>query len=147
MSEALEILETIRALGADVIAELKVRPASRVPDDLIQRAAAHADEIRALLAGLKPDTHEPTCWRCGAGSEPPAIEDQIETLIYEHQKRGEVFRLRESEISRLRKLLQPGDLIAVAANVHRITNPTYASVTILRDGKLISIDRRELADG
>ncbi|HUY28576.1 MAG TPA: hypothetical protein VMV27_14285 [Candidatus Binataceae bacterium] len=111
-------------------------------DDYLAKARA------AAAAAKETDcASDRNCWRCAAGSEPPAIEDQVELLTYEHQKRGEVFRLRDSEIARLQKLLQPGDLIAVAVNFMRVVNPTYGSIAIIRDGKLISIDRRELADG
>ncbi len=146
ISEASQILETIRALGADIVVDLKVRPASRVPDDLIHRAAAHADEIRALLAESAPS--ERPCWRCNADPEPPSMDEQLETLFYEHKKRPEIFHLRESEIARLKSLLQPGDMLAIVTGaVVRGHDPMYAGIAILRDGKIVIIDRRELADG
>ncbi len=66
ISEASQILETIRALGADIVVDLKVRPALRVPDDLIHRAAAHADEIRALLAELAAPAAAVLALWCGS---------------------------------------------------------------------------------
>lgn len=81
MNEALEILETIRGLGADLIVasdgSLKVKPASRVSDDLIHRAAAHAAELRTLVAPSTQTESAPgvPCMRCrGAGREPSARE-------------------------------------------------------------------------
>ena len=122
MNEALEILETIRALGADLIVasdgSLKIKPASRVPDDLIHRATTHAAELRTLVASAVSSAQtEPApgvpCMRCrGAGREPSARD-----LLDAPGGLGWTLRALmwpEDTISLLRDELRPDECVVAA---------------------------------
>ncbi len=103
-----------------------------------------SDYLKKITAIKEAEQVEPRCWRCGAGTEPPPVDEQIEELARAHAMRGQLFTLSEAELANLRRLLQPGDVIAVCANVFRVLDPNYGSVTIIQGNNLIEIDRREL---
>jgi hypothetical protein len=123
MREALEILETIRGLGADLMVapdgSLKVKPASRVPDDLIDRATAHAAELRMLVApaagSAQTESATPgvSCRRCcGSGREPSARE-----MLDAPGGLGWTLRALmwpEDQISLLRDELRPDECVIAA---------------------------------
>jgi hypothetical protein len=108
----------------------------------LQNHLAHGDPQPEPGSDALPQ--RPACWRCGAPGSAPAIDEQLSILRYEHAKRSEIFWLRDSELARLRTMMRPGDAIGLA--VVPGLSPNYGSVSLVRDGKFVMIDRRELMD-
>jgi hypothetical protein len=90
-----------------------------------------------------------TCWRCGADpSGPPSLDEQVEILRFEHEKRGGLHAWSDREWQRLRQMLQPGDILAVVKG--SLGGPPlqvmYATVAVHRGGNLVMIERKALMD-
>src|ERR1700682_5832456 len=98
----------------------------------------------ATIKAEKEQGESGCCWRCGARSEAPDLDEQIEDLARIHAMHPPIYALTASELTNLRRLLEPGDLIAVIANFHRMVSATYSSIAIIRNGKFMQIDRRTL---
>lgn len=86
------------------------------------------------------------CWRCGASSNPPNLDEQVAVLVDLHQRLPPVFWLRDGEARRLRGLLQEGDVLAQLRNVHQIASAMYDTFAVIRDGQVVMISRGELQD-
>jgi hypothetical protein len=90
---------------------------------------------------------DPACWRCGAGPQPPPLEDQVDILRRVHGMNGEPWASwSDREWLRLRERLVEGDVLAVLTGRFLSVEPSYGSVTVLRGSTIVNIDRRELAD-
>jgi len=150
-----ELLAEIESSGCRVKLDRNGLIAIRGPRALLPEISEKLQPYRAEIAeylsrrsngavATPPAPHQ--CWRCGASGNAPDLDEQVEIVKHEHLKRGDVFIWTDREFARLRELLRPGDLIAVAANFYRVISPNYGSVAVIRDGQMIEIRRRDLAD-
>jgi hypothetical protein len=112
-----------------------------------QRATTASEGRPAAKTEVSNATTEPRCcWRCGAGAQPPSLDDQVALLRSVHERNPEIFWWGDAEWRRLRDLLRPGDLILVAGNYTAMSNPMYSAAAVRRGGETVLISRRELAD-
>ena len=149
---AREIYEQIKLVGAELFLRdgtLKVRPASRVPAELMERVKECAPALRAIVesesdVAVAPP---PRCWFCNHEPTPPSYDDQADALQYECQKRPPIFHQEEHTWQRFRALLPtllaPGEVLGVCVG----WAPEYSSIVIRKvDGSIRRIPWKDFAD-
>lgn len=82
---------------------------------------------------VKKETHQSTCWSCGASSETPDRDRQIEILRDIQRARTPIFHWSELQLQLVRDRLEEGGVIVFGAIY-------YGSVKVRRgDGSVIEI--------
>ena len=75
-------------------------------------------KIPPMPVPVKKETHQSTCWSCGASSETPDGDRQIEILRDIQHTRSPIFHWSDLQLRRVRDRLEPGDVIIFGAIYH-----------------------------